>query len=280
MSIVRIINQAKSSSSLVSSVPVTSGASPLSPSPSSRVRSPFEDEEEEPKGITGVVTKFTSLEKKNTPKKPSTTLPTSSLNKFSEFEDDWNELEFENLESNLANSTALHGSTEIMDDTNKLIISSDDEDTERNEEWDGLEVPANSNVFLKKPLSLSHPLASAPKSMLLRPSPVEDSNSNETEDWGIPDSLSPVLTPEKREVVEEVWSDVEFPNQPMTFRHLNPSSGRQVVAEDLSDLVFPPEGGLVLSTRHRAQSFDETEEDGEEWTDIVVPENFSGRLKK
>lgn len=278
MSIIRIINQAKSSS-LPSLVVPTGNLASVSSFPSSPSKRNFEDDdEEEIKGAVGFVKKFSS-EKKTASKKPSTSLPSSVLNKYSEENEDWEEeFEADKLKANLSNSALLTSPSDLVEDANKLCLSSDDEDSERNDEWDGLEVPSNS-FFLKKPLSLSHPLTSAPKSMLLKPAIVDDSNPNETEDWGIPDSLAPVLTPEKREVVEETWSDVEFPSHPISFRNLNPSSGRQVVAEDLTDLVFPQNGELVLSTRHRAQSFDEGEGE-EEWSDVVVPDNFSGRLKK
>jgi len=299
MSIIRIINQAKSYSqnNLSSISPASPNASTnriaLNKS-STRSEKDFEDFEENKSTPTSPVTRLGTsgpsnggaIEKNVTPSplKKSVSASTSlnnQLEKFSEENEDWEELEIDKI--NLNSSNVLPSSEPFEDSSNKLLLSSDEEDFERNDEWDGLQVDSSS-VFLRKPLSITHPLSSIPKTMLTtRPSIIDDSNPEESEDWGIPDQASVInLTPEKREVVEETWSDVEFPsNQPITFRPFNHSISREPVTEDLSDLVLPQDGGLVLTTRNRAKSFDDEEDPNEEeWNDIDIPDNFSGRVKK
>lgn len=168
------------------------------------------------------------------------------------------------------------------------LFSSDEDLEEGEEDMEGIDLPSNSVLTLKQPVSvlqapqLNNPLIhnlnikKSTPSHSPSASPGGTLNVSESEDWG---SFSPadpsnnLGTINEKHVVEEVWNDVDFPNEGLSKQTVQkpaaplPSSG-----EDLTDLILPQEGSLKLAPKPRSKSIDEQTE--EEWNDIDIPETF------
>jgi len=186
----------------------------------------------------------------------------SSLMKYQETEDDFDDIEISQELSKIPHLNKLSPVTIPEDEIFKLTISSDEEKEkkENDDEWSGLEVPNGGILNLVPQMETE----------------IEGSwDLSENEEEEEEKETFEVTT---KKVIEEEWSDVEIPTSlPGSKPHLSRKS-----SEEWSDVELPSNGLQFRSKPQRTLETDTDKSDlsEDEWSDVELPQNTNDlRLK-